>query len=189
MDLTPEGFDMLLARLDANRDEAGRKYVELLRKLARFLGYWGCSAPPDQADDALARTAAKIQAGEPIENLQRYTLGVAHLVYKESVRDEMNQRDAMKETVRGEARPRRRRTACALLWSMLASIAFGRPGSHHQVLSGAESAQPREIGPPNGYIVEFVACERVSHPPEAKPLPGGMPGKACGAVINADFPH
>jgi DNA-directed RNA polymerase specialized sigma24 family protein len=97
MDLTRDAFDKLLARLDSDRDEAGRKYVELLRKLARFLGYWGCSAPPDQADDALARTAAKIQAGEPIENLQRYTLGVAHLVYKESVRDEMNQRDAMKE--------------------------------------------------------------------------------------------
>jgi DNA-directed RNA polymerase specialized sigma24 family protein len=96
MDLTPEAFDKLLASLDSDRDEAGRKYVDLLRKLARFLGYWGCSAPQDQADDALSRTAARIVAGEQIENLQRYTLGVAHLVYKESVRHEISRRNAMK---------------------------------------------------------------------------------------------
>jgi DNA-directed RNA polymerase specialized sigma24 family protein len=95
MDLTTEAFNSLLARLDSDRDEAGRKYVDLLRKLTRFLGYWGCAAPPDQADDALSRTAARILAGEPIEHLQRYTLAVAQLVYKESVRHEINRRNAI----------------------------------------------------------------------------------------------
>jgi DNA-directed RNA polymerase specialized sigma24 family protein len=97
MDLTPEALDMLLASLDTDREEAGRKYVDLLRKLAKLLGYWGCSAPQDQADDALARTAARMRAGEQIENLYGYILGVAHLVYKESVRDEISQGHAEKQ--------------------------------------------------------------------------------------------
>jgi DNA-directed RNA polymerase specialized sigma24 family protein len=97
MDLTPGGLDLLLARLNADRDEAARKYVDLFRKLARFLALWGCSRPEEQADEALARTAEKMRAGAEIENLNRYTLGVAHLVYKESVRSEISQRNALKE--------------------------------------------------------------------------------------------
>jgi len=62
--LTQAAFDMLLARLDADRDEAGRKYVELRRKLVKFLGLWGCSYPDDQADEAIGRTARKIFEGE-----------------------------------------------------------------------------------------------------------------------------
>jgi hypothetical protein len=83
MDLTLEALDMLLARLDADREEAGRKYVALRRKLVKFLGLWGCTCPEDQADEALGRTAGKIRGGEDIGNLNSYALGIAHLVYKE----------------------------------------------------------------------------------------------------------
>lgn len=95
--LTQAAFDMLLARLDADRDEAGRKYVELRRKLVKFLGLWGCSYPDDQADEAIGRTARKIFEGERIEKLNAYMLGIASLIYKETVRDEISQRNAMSQ--------------------------------------------------------------------------------------------
>jgi DNA-directed RNA polymerase specialized sigma24 family protein len=96
MDLTPEAWEMLLARLDADRDEAGRKYVALRRKLVKFLGLWGCNRPEDQADEAMGRTAGKIGGGAAIGNLNGYALGVARLVYKENVREEISQRTAMR---------------------------------------------------------------------------------------------
>lgn len=94
-ELTQAAFDLLLARLDVNRDEAGKKYVELRRKLVKFLGLWGCSYPDEQADEAICRTARKILEGERIEKLSAYMLRVANLVYKETVREEISQRNAM----------------------------------------------------------------------------------------------
>jgi len=96
-ELTQAAFDMLLTRLDSDRDEAGKKYVDVRRKLVKFLGFWGCSCPEDQADETIGRTARKIFEGEPIENLNGYLLGTARLVYKETVREEISQRNAMSQ--------------------------------------------------------------------------------------------
>jgi hypothetical protein len=174
MDLTPEAFDKLLARLDSDRDEAGRKYVDLLRKLARFLGYWGCSAPQDQADDALSRTAARILAGEPIENLQRYTLGVAHNVYKESVRHEIGYRNAMKppEANTDRAEEERRALCYARCFRGLSSADKDLILKYYH---GPKPPQPRAIGETKRYIIEFITRKRLPHPPKAGPLPGGLP--------------
>jgi hypothetical protein len=46
-ELTQAAFDMLLARLDPDREEAGRKYDEIRRKLTKFFEFWGSSAPED----------------------------------------------------------------------------------------------------------------------------------------------
>jgi DNA-directed RNA polymerase specialized sigma24 family protein len=94
-ELTQAEFDMLLAEFDSDRDEAGKKYVEVRRRLVKFLGLWGCSDPDEQADEAMSRTARKIFEGERIEKLNAYLLGTANLVYKETVREEISQRNAM----------------------------------------------------------------------------------------------
>jgi len=94
-ELTQAAFDMLLGRLDSDREEAGKKYEELRRKLVKFVGFWGCRRTEDLADETITRTASKIFAGETIENLNGYILGIARLAYKEMVRGEISQRKAM----------------------------------------------------------------------------------------------
>ena len=94
--LTPRAFDTLLARLDPDRDEAGRKYDELRRKLIKFFGLWGCSSPEDYADESLDRTARKIFEGEDVKNLHGFVIGVARLVHKEMVKREIRERNAVK---------------------------------------------------------------------------------------------
>jgi len=90
-------FDMLLARLDPDREEAGRKYHELRRKVTKFLGLWGPSFPEDYADESLDRTAKRIFEGEDIQNVGAFVLGVARLVYKEMVKKEIRERDALEQ--------------------------------------------------------------------------------------------
>jgi DNA-directed RNA polymerase specialized sigma24 family protein len=94
-ELTRGAFDMLLARLDPDRDEAGRKYDELRRKLTKFFGLWGCSSPEEYADESLDRTARKIFEGEDVKNLNGFVLGVARLVHKEMVKREIRERNAV----------------------------------------------------------------------------------------------
>jgi hypothetical protein len=93
--LTQAAFDMLLARLDPDRDEAGRKYDGLRRKLIKFFSLWGSSFPEERADEALDRTARKIFEGEDVKNLNGFVIGVARLLHKEIVRHEIRERNAV----------------------------------------------------------------------------------------------
>ena len=99
-ELTREAFDQLLARLDPDRDAAGRKYDELRRKLAKFFGLWGSTSPDECADESLDRTARRIVEGEDIQNLHGFVLGVARLVQKEMVKKEIKQRSAIESLQR-----------------------------------------------------------------------------------------
>jgi hypothetical protein len=93
--LTQAAFDMLLARLDGDRDEAGRKYDRLRRKLAKFFSLWGSSFPEECADESLDRTARRIFEGEDVKNVNGFVLGVARLLHKEIVRKEIRERNAV----------------------------------------------------------------------------------------------
>lgn len=74
-------FDQLLRRLDADRDRAGEKYLELRVRLIRFFG-WNDSFPEeDLADEVLDRVALKIE-GE-IQDLVPFIWGVARNVVRE----------------------------------------------------------------------------------------------------------
>jgi DNA-directed RNA polymerase specialized sigma24 family protein len=92
--LTQAAFDMLLARLDPDREEAGRKYDGYRRKLIKFFGLWGCASPEDCADESLDRTARRISEGEEVKNVNAFLLGVARLLHKEIVKKEIRQRNA-----------------------------------------------------------------------------------------------
>jgi len=97
MELTKSAFDMLLARLNPDREEAGRQYELLRRKLVKFASLWNSPFPEELADEALNRTARKISEGEQVENLSAYVLRVAQFVHLEIVKREINQRKAIAE--------------------------------------------------------------------------------------------
>jgi DNA-directed RNA polymerase specialized sigma24 family protein len=90
--VTREGFDLLLAQLDAEREKAGEKYEVLRRKLIKFFGWWGSDDADELADEAFDRVARKLAAGEVVRDLNGYLVGVARLIFKEHVRGQIRMR-------------------------------------------------------------------------------------------------
>jgi DNA-directed RNA polymerase specialized sigma24 family protein len=84
--LTKNAFELLLAQLDADRHEAGKKYEVLRRKLIKFFEWRGCSLPEDLADETFNRVAKKLEAGEQIHHFAAYCAGTARHVFLESLR-------------------------------------------------------------------------------------------------------
>jgi DNA-directed RNA polymerase specialized sigma24 family protein len=101
--LTQSAFDMLLARLHPDRDEAGRKYDQLRRKLVKFFELWGGASPEEYADESLDRAARKIFEGDDVKNVHGFVLGVARLLNKEVVKREIRERKAIQELRRSVA--------------------------------------------------------------------------------------
>lgn len=94
-DLTGEAFDQLLASLDADRERAGHEYEGVRRKLLKFFEWRGSDAPEEHADETINRVARKLAAGERIDNLNGYFLGVARLLFKEVLRGRDRERAAL----------------------------------------------------------------------------------------------
>lgn len=84
--LTQEAFDLLLAQLDADRHEAGKKYEALRRKLIKFFEWRGCSFPEDLTDETFNRVARNLDTGEQIHHFAAYCAGTARHVFLESLR-------------------------------------------------------------------------------------------------------
>jgi DNA-directed RNA polymerase specialized sigma24 family protein len=86
--MTPEEFEALLAQLDADRDRAGERYETIRRKLVRLFEWRGCAAPEDLADETMNRVARRLAEGIELRSSDPYGYfcGVAHLLYKESLR-------------------------------------------------------------------------------------------------------
>ena len=93
-ELTREAFDLLLARLDTDRNTAGEKYEAVRRKLIKFLAWWGSDFPEDHADETINRVTRKLLAQEEIIDINKYFLGVARLVYAEHVKERVRNREA-----------------------------------------------------------------------------------------------
>lgn len=90
--MSREGFELLLARLDPDREQAGERYEVLRRKLIKFFGWWGCQDAEALADQALDRVARKLVEGEPIRDLAGYLMGIARLIFKEHVKNQIKLR-------------------------------------------------------------------------------------------------
>ncbi len=86
--MTPEEFESLLAQLDPDRERAGEIYVTIRRKLVRLFEWRGCAAPEDLADETMNRVARRLAEGIELRSSDPYGYfcGVAHLLYKESLR-------------------------------------------------------------------------------------------------------
>lgn len=86
--LTQEAFDELLFWLDPNREQAGKKYEEIRRRLIKLFTCRGCREADDLADETINRVTNKAQemantySGDPA----LYFYGVAHNVHLEYLR-------------------------------------------------------------------------------------------------------
>jgi DNA-directed RNA polymerase specialized sigma24 family protein len=94
-ELTREAFDLLLARLDPDRNTAGEKYEAVRRKLVKFLAWWGSEFPEDHADETINRVTRKVLAQVEILDINKYFVGVARLVYAEHVKERVRKREAL----------------------------------------------------------------------------------------------
>lgn len=84
--LTREAFDLLLAQLDSDREQAGKRYEVLRSKLGKFFEWRGCAFTEELADETINRIARNLDAGEQIQNLTAYAVGIARNVFLESLR-------------------------------------------------------------------------------------------------------
>jgi DNA-directed RNA polymerase specialized sigma24 family protein len=86
--VSPELFDAFLAWLDPDREQAGRKYEDIRRRLIKIFASRGCFCPEDLADETINRVIVKIP--QIRENYQgdpsRYFGGVARNVFHEYAR-------------------------------------------------------------------------------------------------------
>jgi DNA-directed RNA polymerase specialized sigma24 family protein len=86
--LTQSAFDSLLAWLDHDRDQAGKKYESIRLRLIKIFTCRGCGEAEDLADDTINRVTAKVEElsktyqGDPA----LYFYGVAQKVHLESLR-------------------------------------------------------------------------------------------------------
>jgi len=88
-ELTPEGFDRLLAWLSPQPEDAGKIYEDIRKRLIRFFTYRRSTFPEELADETITRVARKIvdiaddYDGDPL----RYCYGVARNVQREHLRE------------------------------------------------------------------------------------------------------
>lgn len=95
--LTREAFDELLAALDADRERAGERYLELRGNLLRFFEWRGCPFPEEHADETINRVARRISEGEAIRDPAQYSIGVARMLLLEISRKRTRERRALSE--------------------------------------------------------------------------------------------
>ena len=83
--LTREALDLLLERLDADRERAGNKYEEIRQRLMKFFSWRGCASPEVYADDTIDRVARRIVQGAEllVKDPYLYFHGVALNVLRE----------------------------------------------------------------------------------------------------------
>jgi RNA polymerase sigma factor (sigma-70 family) len=92
-DLTQEVFERLLAWLDPEREEAGKKYEEIRHSLIKIFAWRGFIDAEDLADETINRVSKKVEhlaenySGDPA----LYFFGVAKRVTLERARQEQPQ--------------------------------------------------------------------------------------------------
>jgi DNA-directed RNA polymerase specialized sigma24 family protein len=80
---SPAAFATLLARLGPDADRAGAAYEHLRRALVTLFAWRGASVPEELADDTLDRLARRLDEGVEVEDVPRFTRGIARLVLLE----------------------------------------------------------------------------------------------------------
>ena len=84
--MTAGQFEALLDRLAADREQAGRRYEQLRRRLISVFTYRGCASPEELADETLDRAAGKLAGTASFEGIDPGALvfGIAWNVARES---------------------------------------------------------------------------------------------------------
>lgn len=86
--LTREAFDRLLDWLSPDREEAGRKYESIRRRLIRLFNCRGCHNPEELTDDTMNRVIKIVDSGSVVYSGDPILLffGVAKNVFREWAR-------------------------------------------------------------------------------------------------------
>ncbi|HEY9431567.1 MAG TPA: hypothetical protein VI260_08915 [Blastocatellia bacterium] len=95
LDLSEESFIRLLARLNADPVLAGEEYEKLRARLMYFFERKGCRTPAELSDETINRIARKMEEGLEIEDLFKFSYGVARLVLLEHWRDPKREWDQL----------------------------------------------------------------------------------------------
>jgi len=93
--LNQGSLEAFLALVNPDREQAGIGYCQLLDRLVRFFGGRGDTSPAEAADETIDRIAQRLEAGEKIDSLRRYSMGVARLVGLERYRRHIREQVAM----------------------------------------------------------------------------------------------
>ena len=99
LDLSEESFIRLLARLNADPMLAGEEYEKLRARLMYFFERKGCRTPAELSDETINRIARKMEEGLEIEDLFKFSYGVARLVLLEHWRDPKREWEQLDERV------------------------------------------------------------------------------------------
>jgi DNA-directed RNA polymerase specialized sigma24 family protein len=83
--LTAEALELLLSRLDSDREQAAHKYEQMRRALLIYFEQHGSLSPAEHADETLDRVARSLTEGKVIyiENPAGYFYGVARNVLRQ----------------------------------------------------------------------------------------------------------
>jgi DNA-directed RNA polymerase specialized sigma24 family protein len=80
---SPAAFAILLARLGPDAERAGAAYEHLRRALVSLFAWRGAAIPEELADETLDRLARRLDEGVEVEDLARFTRGIARFVLLE----------------------------------------------------------------------------------------------------------
>lgn len=100
--LTSESLNLLLAKFSEDERQAAVAYTTLRDSLVRFFALKGDSEPEAAADETLDRTALKVAADTPIDDIKKYIFGVARLIYLERVRHSQKEKNAAEDFYAGK---------------------------------------------------------------------------------------
>jgi RNA polymerase sigma factor (sigma-70 family) len=104
--LTPEELEALLRALGPDREKAGEQYEAIRRKLVRLFEWRGCAFPEDLTDETINRVARRMAGGVELHSdPYGYFCGVAHLVYKETLRRQVKEQQALESALETDAWP------------------------------------------------------------------------------------
>jgi len=95
--LTGPAFDKLLACLDADLNEAGRKLVDIRRRLQKFFECNRCPDPDELVDMTIDRGARRIDEGVEVRELPSYLTQIARFVLKEHWASPQNKMDEIED--------------------------------------------------------------------------------------------
>jgi DNA-directed RNA polymerase specialized sigma24 family protein len=78
-----EDFARFLESFSPDKEEAGRLYIRLEKKLVGFFGMKGISDSTGAADETLRRAAQRLTGGADVPSMENYCLGIARNVANE----------------------------------------------------------------------------------------------------------
>src|SRR5215467_5865016 len=96
-DLSEKAFFRLLARLNADPLLAGEEYEKLRARLMYFFERRGCRVSAELSDETINRVARKVEEGVKINDVFRFSYGVARLVLLEHWNDPKRDWDQLDE--------------------------------------------------------------------------------------------